>query len=352
MSRVLPPTDDALDRAARVLREGGRVGLPTETVYGLAAHGLDPEAVAGIYAAKHRPSFNPLILHVTPRDLASLHADGITDADRLSPEARALVDRLLAAAWPGPLTVVLPRGPAVPDLTTAGLDTVGVRAPAHTVAQALLARVGVPLAAPSANRSGRISPTTAADVADELGEAVALVLDGGPCEVGVESTVLHVSEDGVLTVLRPGHWTADALVDLTGQPVRRSTGHAEQPRSPGMTARHYAPDTPLLRLPATLDHLDEDAVLARLDGRRAAVLVWDAAAARRVSASDWPLEPVFIDADGDLTATARGLYRTLRALDRSGAEVLLAEPFPPDALGDDGLAYALRDRIRRASTAW
>jgi len=355
MTVVLSPTDANLDRAAAALRRGQRVGMPTETVYGLAANGLDPRAVAGIYAAKERPRFNPLILHVVARSLHDLVSQGLVDAERLGPAGRQAASALVDAAWPGPLTLVLPHGPAVPDLTRAGLDTVGLRAPAHPVAQALIARAG-PLAAPSANRSGRISPTTAQDVLDELGDRVFAVLDGGPCTVGVESTVVHVGDDGTVTLLRPGAWSAQELTQVLGRPVQlASAPTADTPRSPGMTSRHYAPDTPFHALPDRLPDLPPatlDSLRTRVAGQPVALLCWHAADAARARTVDLgaPVDVVYVHAEGDLTATARGLYQTLRELDRRGAALLLAEPFPPAELGDQGLVHALRDRMARATT--
>ena len=332
--------------------------MPTETVYGLAADATNGEAVARIYAAKGRPSFNPLILHVATTSLDGLDRDGIIDLSALQPAGRHAAECLVAAAWPGPLTLVLPRGFAVPDLTCAGLDTVGVRCPAHPVARALIERAG-PVAAPSANRSGRISPTTADAVLDELGDRVALVLDGGACEVGLESTVVHVDVDGVVTLLRPGFWTADALSEVVGSPVRRASDKTpDAPRSPGMTSRHYAPSTPFFALPAPLADLPDPTVSdlrSRLAGGHAVLLCWDQTAVARAEAQGaliGDVTAVCIDPDGALSATARGLYRFLRELDARGADLLLAEPFPPATLGDHGLAHALRDRLSRATLPW
>jgi L-threonylcarbamoyladenylate synthase len=355
MTAVLPPTPDALDRAARALRDGALVGLPTETVYGVAANALDPAAVARIYAAKDRPAFNPLIVHVGPAraSLDRLHADGVIDLDRLEPAGRAVAERL-AARWPGPLTLVLPRGPRVPDLTSAGLDTVAVRCPDHPVAQALLDRLDVPLAAPSANRSGRISPTTAEDAAAELGDRLALVLDGGPCAVGLESTVVHVAADGAVTLLRPGALSHGDLAALAGVPVAIAAPVGDRPRSPGMTSRHYAPEAPFFALPAPscrLSAADRARVLEHVAGAtRIGVLTWTAADAAR-AARCWPrgeIHALALTTDGDPAEAARRLFATLRALDALGADVLLCEPCPP-TVADAGLGHAVADRLRRAT---
>ncbi|MFT7521532.1 MAG: L-threonylcarbamoyladenylate synthase, partial [Kiritimatiellia bacterium] len=201
VSEVLAPTGVNILRAAAAIAEGRLVGMPTETVYGLAASAIDASAVARIYAAKRRPSFNPLIAHVPASmgDLDALVEAGLVRADGFDPLAVQAVDMLIRDFWPGPLSIVLPVGPALPDLTCAGLDTVALRSPDHPVAQALLEAVSVPLAAPSANRSGRISPTRAEHVMAELGDHVDCVLDGGTCEVGLESTVVQLSCEGGLT---------------------------------------------------------------------------------------------------------------------------------------------------------
>jgi L-threonylcarbamoyladenylate synthase len=341
MSRVLAPSAAHLTAAAAALARGELVGMPTETVYGLAARALDAHAVARIYAAKDRPSFNPLIAHVGWRPALLDTLDGpVIALDRLG-EAGRDAARAVAALWPGPLTLVLPRGSALPDLTTAGLDT---------VAQALLLRVDGPLAAPSANRSGRISPTTASAVDHELGDRVAMVLDGGPCRVGIESTVALVAASGEVTVLRPGAVTVEALEAALGAPVRLATEDPSAPRSPGMTARHYAPDTPFYALPAPVSELTADqraAVQARLgDARRVGVLTWRAA---RAALPGRQVHTVPLSVDGDPITAARRLFSALRALDDGAFDVLLAEPCPPQGDSAGGLGHALRDRLRRST---
>src|SRR5262245_52780635 len=227
---------DAIDEAARILAAGGLVAFPTETVYGLGADATNASAVARLYAAKGRPAFNPLIAHV----------DGLSAAHALA-RFDAAADKLAAAFWPGPLTLVLPKGAGCPvaELATAGLDTIAVRVPAHPIAQALIARLGKPVVAPSANRSGHVSPTTADHVLADLADRIDLVLDDGPAPVGVESTILACLDDTV-TLLRPGGLPRDAIERALGRSVA-STSEApgatedDAPLAPGMLASHYAP---------------------------------------------------------------------------------------------------------------
>ncbi|MCB1959837.1 MAG: threonylcarbamoyl-AMP synthase [Rhodocyclaceae bacterium] len=314
--------DHAVREAVAALRAGQLIGLPTETVYGLAADARNPQAVARIFAAKGRPADHPLIVH-----LAS--ADQLDDWARDIPEAAR---RLAAAFWPGPLTLILKRQPGVPDAVTGGQDTVGLRVPAHPVAQAVLSAFGGGLAAPSANRFGRISPTTAAHVRDELGDAVAVVLDGGGCAVGIESTIVDLSR-GAPVVLRPGHISAVELSRVLGAPVTTPDApDATAPRVSGALASHYAPITPV-RLLAAAD-LPAVAAAAEKAGQRIAVL------SRSLTAqgANWRQLPA------DPVGYANSLYRELRHLDRSGADLLLIEA-PPSSVE----WLAVNDRLKRAA---
>ena len=315
--RLVEPTAQSIAEAARLLRAGGLVAFPTETVYGLGGDATNERAVAAIFEAKGRPQFNPLISHVL-------------DAG----EARRLVrwndvaDRLAARFWPGPLTLVLPRasGSPIALLATAGLDTAAIRAPSHPVAQALIRAAGRPLAAPSANRSGAISPTRAEHVAESLGERVALILDGGPCTVGVESTVLDLSTM-TPTLLRPGGATREAIEAVIG-PVALSDAVAsgESPlKSPGQLTSHYAPGRPL-RLEATTVEADEGLLAFGRDVPEGARLT------RNLSAA------------GDLGEAAANLFAMLRALDQRGINRIAVMPIP-----QAGLGLAINDRLRRAA---
>ena len=300
---------ERIEAAVRALRAGGLVLTPTETVYGLAADAADPRAVAALYEAKGRPRFNPLIAHVA--DVAAARRIARFDA-----EAEALA----AAFWPGPLTLVLPIADpqAVCDLARAGLETVAVRVPAHPLAHALLAAFGGPLVAPSANRSGRPSPTTFADAAEETGAAAAAALDGGPCAVGLESTVVALLDSPRL--LRPGAVTRAQIEAVVG-PLAEAEGDAK--RSPGRLTRHYAPDAPV-RLEAAAQQPGE-----------AYLAFGPAEPGERV----WNLSP-----SGDLVEAAANLFAHLRAADRSGASAIAVAPIPETGLGE-----AIHDRLRRAA---
>ncbi|MDR2093242.1 MAG: threonylcarbamoyl-AMP synthase [Azoarcus sp.] len=332
---------DRLRQAVKLLLAGELVALPTETVYGLGADAANPEAVARIYAAKGRPADHPLIVHLAAAGhLAQWAAE-------VPPAARDLAD----AFWPGPLTLILKKQDWVPPAVTGGQDTVGLRVPGHPLALALLAafaaaRAPAPagIAAPSANRFGRVSPTTAVHVREELGDKVSLILDGGPCEVGIESTILDFSRAGVPEILRPGAITADAIAHVIGVLPRlrdeRTKGEVAAdaaPRVPGALATHYAPRTPL-RLTDSASLVTELACLASA-GRRVAVLAYSAAMPRDAGLfADWraaPPEPM---------GYACQLYASLRALDALGADIILVES-PPDL----PIWHAVADRLRRAA---
>ncbi len=331
-ARILSAADPAaVAEAAAILRAGGLVAFGTETVYGLGANALDPAAVAKVFAAKGRPRFDPLIVHLPGgTDTPALHEI----VAEVPPAAAALAERF----WPGPLTLVLPKAPAVPDLVTAGLGSVAVRVPRSDAARTLLRAAGIPVAAPSANRFGGISPTTAAHVAEGLGEAVDLILDAGPCEVGIESTVVGFEPDdaGELrpVILRPGAVTAEALAAAVGGEVEVRTGSADPGTaqvSPGSLSRHYAPRTPL-------DLVDHPDAVERPGGCGLLSFAPSSAAARFAAAET-------LSATGDETEAAANFYAALRRLDALGLARLAATPCPPHGLG-----AALNDRLRRAAT--
>ncbi len=333
------PAITAIDRAAAVLRAGGLVAFPTETVYGLGACADDAACVSKIYAAKGRPERNPIIVHVTDAQAAAAIAGQWPDA----------AARLAAEFWPGPLTLIVPRGTRIPPITSAGLDSLAVRAPDHPVAQALLRALGRPIAAPSANLSSRVSPTTAGHVLSQLDGLIDMVLDAGPCRVGIESTVVDVRHVPA-TVLRRGAVSlrqlsailgADAVTDAIETPARRALGAHPSVRavadadagpraSPGLDRRHYAPRTPARLLPRT----EIAAIVAAPEG---VIGVLSRGTAIGLGAT---LEATLPDAPEPFAA---GLYATLHTLDDAGCTEILVEAVP----GDDRWA-AVRDRLERA----
>ncbi|MGD9856167.1 MAG: L-threonylcarbamoyladenylate synthase [Planctomycetaceae bacterium] len=316
------PINTDVKLAAAIIRNGGVVAFGTETVYGLGANAFDVRAVARVFEVKGRPRFDPLIIHIAEP----------AEVRRLTTEFPATAQRLAARFWPGPLTLVLPKLDAVPDLVTAGLTTVAVRVPDHPMARRLITLAGVPIAAPSANPFGEVSPTTAKHVRDQLGGRIDAILDGGPCRVGVESTVLSLAGQRP-NLLRPGGVTQEEIESVIGR-VERPTATAadvSQPQSsPGQLSRHYAPRTPLRITDDPSRFAPESGVglltLRPIDGpdRFAAVEV---------------LSPL-----GDLREAAAHFYAALRRLDAAKLQQIIAVSFP-----EEGLGRALNDRLRRAA---
>ena len=308
----------AADAAARCLASGGLVAFPTETVYGLGADATNATAIARLYQAKGRPSFNPLIAHVP--DLAAARRIAILDASSL---------KLAEAFWPGPLTLVLPKAPGCPvaDLATAGLDTIAIRVPAHPIARDILRMLGRPVVAPSANISGHVSPTTAEHVRHDLAGRIDLIVDGGPVRVGVESTIVGCL--GAPMLLRPGGLPRAEIERVLGQPLAQPPAEVEtndvNPLAPGMMSSHYAPRTPV-RLQAE-----------RLDAGEALLAFGPAIPADGATVMN--LSPT-----GDLVEAAANLFSYLRALDQVGARGIAVMPIP-----DLGLGEAINDRLRRAA---
>jgi len=319
-TRTVHADATAIAEAARILSTGGLVAFPTETVYGLAADATNGAAVARLYAAKGRPTFNPLIVHVA--DPAAARHLGKFDA---------AASTLAAAFWPGPLTLVLPKTDHCPvaELATAGLDTIAVRVPAHPVAHALIEAAGRPLVAPSANRSGHVSPTTSAHVAADLGGRIDLILDAGPTPIGVESTIVACLSEGPV-LLRPGGVARAAIERVLAAPLDEApSAQADAPQAPGMLASHYAPATRL--------RLDADAVEPR-EALLAFGPTLPPGAAQAVAVLN--LSPA-----GDLVEAAANLFAHLRALDRAGGRAIAAMPVPREGLGE-----AINDRLTRAAT--
>ena len=314
----LTAEDAGLTQAAAVLRRGGLVAFPTETVYGLGADATDAEAVARIYAAKERPSFNPLIAHVDSFEAAQ--QQGVFDET-----ARKLAE----AFWPGPLTLVVPAAPTctVSDLARAGLDSLGLRVPAHPLAHELLKRVGRPVAAPSANRSGRVSPTDADHVLGDLDGRIDAVLDGGAAQVGVESTIVACLA-GAPRLLRPGGVPREAIEALIGKKLEGGQESNNSPLAPGMLASHYAPRA-RVRLNATSVQPGEAALLF---------------GAQALGGADGVRAALNLSKNGSLMEAAAHLFSYLRQLDASGAPTIAVSPIPETGLGE-----AINDRLRRAA---
>lgn len=331
------PAAEPMRVAAEVIRRGGLVAFPTETVYGLGANALDPEAAAGIFRAKGRPADNPLIVHVASQAT-------VTELVTVVPPAgRALMDRF----WPGPLTLAMPRRPLVPDLVTAGLPTVGVRMPAHPVALALIEAAGVPIAAPSANLSGRPSPTRAQDVLDDLDGRIDLILDGGETGVGLESTFLDLTADPPL-LCRPGGVTPNEICAVIGPiqidpAVYATLEDGEVPRSPGQKYAHYSPRAYVIvvdgPLEAVQDKINSLAYEFMEEGRRVGVLATAESRGRYQA-------PVVLEVGSrrNLSMIASALFSTLRAFDRHGVDVVLAEGLP-----EEGIGLAVMNRLRKAA---
>jgi L-threonylcarbamoyladenylate synthase len=317
------PDPEIIGRAAELLRGGRLVAFPTETVYGLGANALDPAAVARIYAAKGRPKYNPLIVHLADVGQVSTVAGGWNET----------AERLARAFWPGPLTLVLPKTDAVPEGVTAGLPTVAVRVPRHLVANTLLAAAGIPVAAPSANRSTQVSPTTGQHVLRSLGDAVDLILDAGPTPVGIESTVVDLTTP-IPTLLRPGSITLDELTRVVGRVERKTNvvGDSARP-APGMLEKHYAPRAKVL-LVAPHD------VGIRVEHERANGLHVGALV---VHASVEPT-PEIITMPADPAGYAAALYASLHTLDDAGCDVIVVEKLP-----ETNAWLAVRDRLTRAA---
>ncbi len=366
-AQILEPTEENIRLAARVLKQGGLVAIPTETVYGLAANAFDAEALSKIYLTKERPTFDPLIVHIAPEkaSLAELMREQLIYPHDLSDLAVKRIDRLIREFWPGPLTLVLPKSDLVPDLATSGLETVAIRAPHHPVARALIRELGLGLCAPSANRFGRISPTSSADVLEELGDRIDFILEGGPCEIGLESTILRITEDGEPVLLRPGIIARETIADLLGTRVfdaaEISSDEGAAQIAPGRLASHYAPGKPFSILPARVSQLMSPppigALSAKASGQPAIKKIGLLASFGKASDAAETLSEIFeipvivevLSEKGDWSEAARTLFRKIRALDASDADLLVAEPIPQEAIDGSGIAYAIADRLRRAT---
>ncbi|TWT52754.1 Threonylcarbamoyl-AMP synthase [Rubripirellula amarantea] len=332
-NKITTPTFEAIQRAAVLLADGQLVAIPTETVYGLAANALDELAVKRIFAAKGRPATNPLIVHLA--DVTQLA--WVTDPN-LDPIVTQRINKL-SQFWPGPLTLVLPRNAAVPDIVTAGLDTVAVRIPSHEVARQLIHACGFPLAAPSANRSNYVSPTLAIHVIEGLGDEVEMVLDGGPCGHGLESTIVKLDGQNV-TMLRPGVITRDQIANCLGTDVLvHSHDHGNTSLlAPGMMREHYSPTTPI--------RFVDEIALADLPPRCGRIAF--APLATDSSDREQLLHPFIrmevLSPTGDLSEVARELFGAIRRLDHENLDLLLVDRCEPTGVGE-----AIMDRLTRAT---
>lgn len=306
-----------IEEAAEYLRSGSCVAIPTETVYGLAANGLNEEAVAKIFAAKARPAYDPLILHISK----------IQDISSLVLQFPEKAKQLAECFWPGPLTLILPKSDKVPDLVSAGLPTVGIRMPRHEMTLELLGLLDFPLAAPSANPFGYISPTSAQHVKNQLGGKIPYILDGGPCTVGLESTIVLV-KDSTVRILRKGGTSIEAIEAVVGT-VEVQTQSTSNPTAPGMLISHYAPRKKLI-----LGSIPD--LLSSYTNEKIGVIGFK---------STYGADGVILSVRGDLAEAARNLYAALRLMDESDCTVIIAEKVP-----DTGIGKALNDRLRRATS--
>jgi len=303
--------------AADILRRGGLVAMPTETVYGLAANALNPRAVISIFEAKNRPAFDPLIVHI----------GDLEQVAEVASEYPVAAQKLTEQYWPGPLTIVLKKRDTIPDIVTSGLQTVGVRMPRHPLTLRLLRKIGFPVAAPSANPFGYVSPTTAEHVADQLGDRIEYILDGGPCDVGVESTIVSFAEEKP-RILRAGGLIIEDIRNIVGD-VDVVDGSDFMPSAPGMLSEHYKPTIPV--------YLGDIPAMAKtVPGDNHAALGFK---------STYGLKGEVLSPEGDMHEAAKNLFAAIRRLDAGGYDAILAEKVP-----DEGLGKAINDRLTRASS--
>jgi L-threonylcarbamoyladenylate synthase len=329
---------DKLQYAAGIIKNGGLVAFPTETVYGLGANTFDKAAVSDIFKAKGRPSDNPLIVHISDKN----------SINSLVSTLPACAEALMEAFWPGPLTLVMPKSEEVPDIITAGLDTVAIRMPSHPVALALIEKAGVPIAAPSANSSGRPSPTLAEHVIEDLSGKIDVIIDGGKVEVGLESTVLDITGE-VPIILRPGGITHEQLVKVLGRvdidrPAAKSAEECYVPRSPGMKYRHYAPKAKVIIIQGKTENVVKE--IKRLqkmyesEGEKTAILATDETKSRYVESR----EVLSMGSRLKPKTIAANLFESLRHFDATDVQVILAE-----AIEDEGIGLAVMNRLKKAA---
>lgn len=313
-------TGTDIAKAAFLLKQGETVAIPTETVYGLAANALNPLAAAKIFEVKQRPFFDPLIVHIKGKEELTRYAEGIPE----------IAYRLADKFWPGPLTLVLPKKDVIPDIVTAGLSTAGFRVPAHPLTKELLSAIDFPLAAPSANPFGYISPTTARHVADQLADKIPYILDGGPCAVGLESTILGFEGEKVI-MYRVGGTPIEEIVKIAGE-IEYKLNQSSNPNAPGQLESHYAP-----RIPLVIGSIPE--LTKKHAGKRLAIISFTAKYNFQDVIAQWQLSQ-----SGSLTEAACNLFAAMREADSSGADIIIAELVP-----ETGTGAAINDRLRRAA---
>ncbi len=316
---IIPASRSNIAKAANTIKKGGLVAFPTETVYGLGANGFDPIAVAKIFEVKRRPAFNPLILHVSDKRMLR----------RISNYKNDLLELLIKKFWPGPLTVVIPKNKIVPEIVTAGNPTVAVRMPDHKIALELIEKCGVPIAAPSANDFGKLSPTTAEHVEKQLKGKVDLILDGGRCSVGVESTIIKIDDDGI-QLLRPGGMPVESIEEYTGK-LRRKGGSTDKPLSPGRLPFHYAPNIPIA-------FLNKKEIGNHERKRLGAIFFKENKNINANFASVKILTP-----NGDMREAATNLFSFLHELENENLDLILVEK-----IEETGLGVAIMDRLKKA----
>ncbi len=316
---IFTATSDSIERASEIIRDGGLVAFPTETVYGLGADGLNPIAVAKIFESKKRPTFNPLILHIADKN-------NLTKLVHINDER---IERLIDKFWPGPLTLVLPKHEIVPDIVTSGNSTVAVRMPNHSVALELIKKCGTPIAAPSANKFGNLSPTEASHVYKSLGDTVDMILDGGKCSVGVESTILQFTGENVL-LLRPGGLSVEEIENEIGK-VKSVTKFSIRPNSPGQLLHHYSPSIPLYFL--TQENLE------KYTDKKIGVLFFSSVNIKHNFTSI-----KILSEKGDMKEAAANLFKHLHDLEKEEIDLILAEP-----IKEEGLGRAIMDRLKKGT---
>ncbi|MBK1826697.1 L-threonylcarbamoyladenylate synthase [Haloferula rosea] len=325
--------DDAVREATALLERGEVVALPTETVYGLGADALNADAVAKVFAAKERPSFDPLIVHI------GAYTD-LEEVAQIPEDIAPTVKKLTSAFWPGPLTIILPKTDKVPDLVTSGLDTVAVRQSGNKIFRAIGKKLGRPIAAPSANRFGRISPTSASAVMKELSGRIPLIIDGGACRDGLESTIVRIEageKRPTIHILRPGPVTKKELQNF-GKVILKKKRVTTDPEAPGQLESHYAPTTPLLLFDKPEDFQPEE-------GKRYGLLSYKGdPKAGYIDAHEWAMVEALSPGSGKLPEASVRLFHIMRVLDEAGLDAIVSEP-----VSETGLGQAIMDRLRRAS---